>query len=256
MRILLCLVCLFLCSSGALADEGELFDLSKRTQTGVVNEVFSGKPVVSFAPTPKKQERFIPTPHQDSGTLPFLTATNIFGQEASFPYLTHFPHFFADVDILSDGRISVTERFQLVVSQNDEKRIFFRRFLKTYKDMKEDFIRPVYDFISLRHNGKKAELKTDDSQTIVYLPSTYIGLHVYELTYHVQNVLKGKELLLSLSGTELPVPVERFSGRIRFPSNAAPLEAHLVFGTNNVGTQKGIEYLKERVTITITINIL
>ena len=82
----------------AFADEGDLFDLRKRTQSGIVSEIFSGKPVVSFAPMPQKQEKFIPTPHKNSELVPFLTATNIFGQESSFPYLTHFPYFFTEIN--------------------------------------------------------------------------------------------------------------------------------------------------------------
>jgi|GEM_PF-5154137 len=256
MKILFSAVlCLFFCSSVAFADEGDLFDLRKRTQSGIVSEVFSGKPVVSFAPMPQKQEKFIPTPHKNSELVPFLTATNIFGQESSFPYLTHFPYFFTEINILSDGRVSVTEKFQLVVSQNDEKRIFFRQYLKTYQNMQTDVIQPAYTFISVRHNGRKAELKTEEEekQIRVYLPNTYIGLHMYEITYHIDNILESKELLLSLSGTQLLVPVERFSGKIRFPSNAPPREAQLVFGINNVSTQKGIQYLKERETLAFKI---
>ena len=249
MKFLNVIALMFLFFSAQAAEVDDLLSLKKRTASGIVEEVFSGVPVVSFAPRPQTEEKFIPTPYK-GGTAdkPFLRATNVFGQQVSFPYVTHFPYFFVAIDLLADGSVSVTETFQLIISSEEANQTLERIFPKQYKGISGDTFSPIYDFVALKHNGQRllVESKSEGDCLRVILPETYVGLHAYELTYHVKNAFKNTAFFLSLIGSEMPFPTERFSGWIRFPDNINPEEAQLVFGTNNLSVEKGVSFLIER----------
>ena len=190
MKFLNVIALMFLFFSAQAAEVGDLLSLKKRTTSGVVEEVFSGVPVVSFAPRPQPEEKFIPTPYkQGMADKPFLRATNVFGQQVSFPYVTHFPYFFVVIDLLTDGSVSVTETFQLVISPEEAYRTVERAFPKQYSGIGGDTFSPVYDFVALKHNGQRlsVESRSDGNSWRITLPETYVGLHAYELTYHVST---------------------------------------------------------------------
>ena len=125
----LCVLLIVFFAACVQADEiNDLLSLSKRTTSGIVEETFSGVPIVSFAPQPKIEKEFVPTPYKGATDMPLLSATNVFGQQVSFPYVTHFPYFFVSVNILTNAVITVTETIQLVVSPEEANRTINRTF--------------------------------------------------------------------------------------------------------------------------------
>lgn len=209
---------------------GSLLDIENRDKPQ--DEIFSGRPYVFIDKTegmPDRQDpKFEPIPFKTSSDMPIITP---FGEKAQASFLPHTTDYMTQVKILPNKDVVIEETIQYV--QTTPERQFERYIPKV----------PQADFFLIKgiRDGQvvKIQTKQDESSWIVTdKQPQQNGVHTYTLHYLIKNIVTtdnsfGK-LNLSLTGTHWPLPVERFSAVILFPSKTALFKNDVLFGTNNV----------------------
>lgn len=192
--------------------------------------IYDGQPVmyIEGQEDVDKAAAFEPVPFTFGGEIDIKTP---FGQKTTAAFVPQTTDFNTIVKILGNGDVVVEERLQLM---NTDKKTIFNR---TWPQIPG----ASFTLTNAQKDGKPVNLTFKQEQgtwAIEDKTPLSTGVHNYAITYLLKNALAHAQdienLKLSLTGMGWPLPVERFSGVVLFPSKTTLTKQELLFGKNEL----------------------
>ncbi len=247
MKTVITFVLVLLCATGGFAQTADLenlLDIHRRNEPQPT--IYNGQPFVHIdEPVPEP----VPTEPQPEPTLspyqlPEYKIKTPFGQHTTAAFVDHTTDFSTIVQIIDQDTVLMEERIQFVTTKPTTFKRELPLLLSNIKNTKPLTI----TLMNAQKNGKPILLNTTQTaDKFIMTDNTPLqtGVHSYVLRYTVQGNLYQKDgstrLTVSLTGTDWPYPVERFSTLVLFPGKTSVFEKSLLFGTNNVAIKDSFD---------------
>ncbi len=246
MKKFLIFVFVLFCAAGALAqpvDVSNLLDIQNRNKQQ--SSIYNGQPFVLIGePVKEAPETTSPEPTTPTVQLPEYKITTPFGQNTTAAFIDHTTDYNTIVQVIDKNTVLMEEHIQFVTTQPTT---FKREIPLELKNIK-NAVPLTVTWISAKKHGKDIHLKTeqtDDAFIVTDTTPLQTGVHRYVLRYMIHGTLlqgdASTRLVLSLTGTKWPYPVERFSTLMLFPDKTSIFEKNILFGTNNVAIKESFE---------------
>lgn len=171
-----------------------------------------------------------------SSVIPEYQIKTPFGQKTTAAFVDHTTDFVVTIQIIDKETILVDEHIQLITTQERP----FERILSTTVNQIPQSTPLFIDLISVEKDNKPVFVSTTQAENqLLITDNTKMppGVHNIRLKYLVKNALQPFDgawrLAISLTGSNWPLPIDRFSLITLQPQQTTLFSKELLFGTNN-----------------------
>jgi uncharacterized membrane protein YgcG len=165
----------------------------------------------------------------------------------------------SDIQVFSDGKLTVTETIRVRAEGQNIRRGIFRDFPTQYRDRFGNHVRVTFQPISVRRNGENEAWHTEDRSNGVRIYAgsanrTLVhGIHEYELVFVTNRQLgyfdDHDELYFNVVGNGWYFPIDRVEATVTLPFGVAAADLKLDVYTGAYGLQDSdatIEAINDR----------
>lgn len=172
-----------------------------------------------------------------STVIPEYQIRTPFGKETTAAFINHTTDFTTIIQLINDSTILVEERIQFITTKN----LSWERILsKDVSNIPQS--KPLeINLISVKKDNHTVSFTTEETsdKLIIRNPNQIEpGVHFFTLKYLVKNAILpfggATRLAISLTGTEWPLPIDRFTLITLQPQKTSIFAKEILFGSNNI----------------------